>query len=333
MARFGRVESAAGSGSGADKARSCGEIALTDLIAGYRSISMIGQGARSIIYHVVKESTGQYFALKRVVRKGPDDQRFIDQVETEYRVSHGVKHDHLRYAVELHRSKKWLQTSQVLLVMEYVPGVTMDQHQPARLDHFLIIFRKVASGLGALHRHGFVHADIKPNNIVLGPEGLVKIIDFGQSCPIGHKKVRIQGTPDYIAPEQVRRLCLDARTDVFNLGATMYWVLTGQTYPTDLPQGYREGVAIVKAKRPLSPKDINDKVPLALSQLIMDCCKRNPNDRPADMRQVESRLKMVQTLWRKKLDELKSKRLTGKRSAGERTASNPRGGGEPPPER
>ena len=158
----------------------------------------------------------------------------------------------------------------------------------------------------------------------------MKIIDFGQSCPIGHKKDRIQGTPDYIAPEQVRRLNLDQRTDVFNLGATMYWVLTGKTYPTELPAHLRRSVEIVKSEKPLSPKEINDKFPLVLSQLIMDCCKSNPNDRPGDAKQVESRLKMVQTLWRQKLDELKAKRRTGSPEAkkapsrnGERKAKDP----------
>jgi eukaryotic-like serine/threonine-protein kinase len=278
---------------------------LADLLHGYRTISTLGQGARSAIFHVIHESTGQFYALKRVVRKGSEDQRFIEQVEIEYQVSHGIEHPHLRHSVAIHRNKKWLQTQEVLLLMEYVPGLTLEQAKPHRLDHFLTIFRKVANGLDALHKHGFVHADMKPNNIVLGAGGLVKIIDFGQSCPLGHKKERIQGTPDYIAPEQVRRLPLDQRTDVFNLGATMYWVLTDLAYPTDLPAGMRDGPEIVKVRQPQTPKEANDKIPLALSQLIMDCCKANPNDRPPDMPQVESRLDIVQTLWRRKLEELR----------------------------
>lgn len=281
---------------------------MSDCIPGYRRIAVLGQGARSAIYQVVHESTGRFFALKRVIRKDPDDQRFIEQVETEFRVSHGIEHTHLRHSLALHRNKKWLQTNEVMLLMEYVPGRTLEEHRPNRLDHFLIIFRKIAKGLAALHEHGFVHADIKPNNIVLGADGLVKIIDFGQSCPIGHRKERIQGTPDYIAPEQVRRLLLDQRTDVFNLGATMYWVLTGQTYPTELPATLRSGVEVVRHEKPQTPKEINDKFPLSLSQLVMDCCQSNPAHRPPNMYQVESRLKMVQTLWRKKLDELRAGR-------------------------
>ena len=281
---------------------------MAELIPGYRTVGTLGHGAHSTIYHVVQASTGQYFALKRVIKKEPEDQRFIDQVEAEYKVSHGIEHPHIRHSVALHRNKKWLQTNEVMLLMEFVPGRTVEEHRPNRLDHFLTIFRKVAKGLSALHREGYVHADMKPNNILVGPGGIVKIIDFGQSCPIGHKKERIQGTPDYIAPEQVSRSTLDQRTDVYNLGATMYWVLTEETYSTELPAHLRSNLEVVKGQKRRSPKEINEKFPLALSQLIVDCCKSNPNDRPPDVRQVESRLKMVQTLWRQKLDELKAGR-------------------------
>jgi serine/threonine-protein kinase len=288
---------------------------LETLLPGYRSVATIGQGARSVIYQVIRESTGQHYALKRVVRKDPLDHRFIEQVEIEYEVAHGIEHPHLRHAISIHRSKRWLQTTEVLLLMEYVPGLTVEQHRPARLEHFLSIFGKVAKGLAALHKHGYVHADMKPNNVILGAGGVVKIIDFGQSCPLGHRKGRIQGTPDFIAPEQIRRVPLDQRTDVFNLGATMYWVLTGESYPTELPQGLRGTIERAKPKRVKSPKEINEKIPLALSQLIMDCCKPNPAERPHEMQHVLSRLEMVRTLWRKKLDELKTEHRRKKGAA------------------
>ena len=77
------------------------------------------------------------------------------------------------------------------------------------------IFQAVASAMGHMHSMGFIHADMKPNNIIVGSKnGAVKVIDFGQSCSIGTRKARIQGTPDFIAPEQVKLRPLDARTDV-----------------------------------------------------------------------------------------------------------------------
>lgn len=281
---------------------------LADYLPGYGTIDVLGKGARSIIHRVVHQSTGKHYALKRVVRKETEDQRFIDQVETEYEVCHPIKHPNVRQCVSIHRNKKWMQTNEVLLIMEYVEGMTLEQHRPNRLDHFLVIFRKVAAGLHALHQSGHVHADIKPNNIVLGAKGVVKVIDFGQSCPIGYRKKRIQGTPNYIAPEQVRRINLDERTDVYNLGATMYWALTGINYPTEMPTESKTDIS--RADAPQSPREINDKFPLALSQLVMECCKSNPKERPADMVQVDNRLKTVHNLWRKKLEDIKATRRT-----------------------
>jgi serine/threonine-protein kinase len=146
---------------------------------------------------------------------------------------------------------------------------------------------------------------------MLGPKGVVKIIDFGQTCPIGHKKERIQGTPDYIAPEQVRRLQLDERTDVYNLGATMYWVLTSENYPTAI-QGSdpRGGMRIAVPDRPLAPIELNGKIPPSLSQLVMECCREDPAERPADMQQVVARLAVVQELWKKYRDTVRTQWLT-----------------------
>ncbi len=163
-----------------------------------------------------------------------------------------------------------------------------------------------------MHDGGFLHTDIKPTNIMITQEGSVKIIDFGQSCPIHHRKERIQGTPDYIAPEQVRRMALDQRTDVFNLGATMYWVLTSEKYPTEIRgTDSRGGISLVTSDRPLTPIELNDKIPLALSKLVMECCRENPEERPADMVQVSATLRVVQKLWQKQREALRAERSAG----------------------
>ena len=294
-------------------------------LRGYRTLGQIGIGARSTIVQVQRVTTGQYFALKRVVRRGPEGDRFLQQVEVEYEVSSAIDHANLRHSFELHRFKKWLRVNELLLLMEYVSGRTLEQERPTALADTLSIFRRVATGLNALHDGGYVHADIKPNNIILTDGGGVKIIDFGQSCPIGHKKDRIQGTPDYIAPEQVRRLPLDRRTDVFNLGATLYWVLTNKAFPTDIRQNARPGShEIVGAPRP--PKELDASVPAALSQLVMDCCSSSPDDRPANMQQVIARLDTVERRWRQQLGEEAAGR-DGDGAAGR--AAGSKGGNEP----
>ena len=203
-----------------------------------------------------------------------------------------------------------MQTRRIWLVMEYVDGLNLEKARPNRLKTFLSLFRKVAQGLNAMHVAGFVHTDIKPTNIMITRGAAVKIIDFGQSCPIHHRKERIQGTPDYIAPEQVRRLTLDQRTDVFNLGATMYWVLTSEKYPTAIRgTDARGGINIITADKPIAPIELNDKIPLSLSKLIMECCRDNPHSRPADMKQVISRLEVVQRIWAKQREAHRAERM------------------------
>jgi len=149
-----------------------------------------------------------------------------------------------------------------------------------------------------MHVAGFAHADIKPNNILLGKDGGVKIIDFGQSCPLGTAKKRLQGTPDYIAPEQVLRQKIDQRTDVFNLGATMYWVLTGKYFKTMIQNAPTGAKRIhIEAKRGNDPPhELNPAIPVALSRLVIDCCENSPDRRPRDMKEYLARLDLIRHL-------------------------------------
>ena len=282
---------------------------MSEVLPGYRITKQIGTGAGSKISLATELKSGKTFAVKHVVRNSPDDDRFIEQVESEYKVSSKISHPHLRHSYSIQRVRRLLQVREVLLVMEYIDGLHIEAARPNRLNTFLTLFQKVTAGLNALHEAGYVHADIKPTNIMLAPRGVVKIIDFGQACRMGHRKVRIQGTPDYIAPEQVRRLRLDRRTDVFNLGATMYWVLTSEKYPTAIRgTDARGGISLITADKPLAPVELNDKIPLSLSRLVMECCRENPAERPADMKQVAGRLAVVQKLWRKHRENVRAER-------------------------
>lgn len=280
---------------------------LNSELPGYRITRQIGTGAGSKIYLAVEMSSNKQVAVKHVGRESPEDDRFIAQAENEYSVSSKLAHSCLRQSFSIHRLRKRLQLRDLLLVMEYVDGLPMERALPNRLKTFLALFTKVARGLDAMHQAGFLHTDIKPTNILIAKGGTVKIIDFGQSCPTNHRKERIQGTPDYIAPEQVRRLPLDQRTDVFNLGATMYWVLTSETYPTAIRgPDVHVGINKAKSRKPIAPIERNSKIPLALSALVMECCRDNPAERPADMGQVVARLAVVQKLWMQYRESVRS---------------------------
>ncbi len=283
-----------------------GSRCVQTLLDRYKVVDYLGQGARSNILLVTDERDGLKYALKRVFKRTSNDHRFIEQTEGEYEVSRGFEHPVLRKSFTLHRIRRWLRVVEVQLLMEYFAGRTLeDVVASTTLPQLVTIFTKVADGLQSLHQLGFVHADIKPDNILINPESQeVRIIDFGQSCRIGAIKKRIQGTPDYIAPEQVRRLPLDQRTDVFNLGATMYAILTGKPYPT-LVQGKQmlpgqrlahDHQSQIAAK---PPHEMNEQVPPALSRLVMDCLQERPQDRPGDMKQVLVRLDVVRQLLAK----------------------------------
>ena len=259
----------------------------------YDVLERLGEGARSVIYAVSDPQTRQVFALKHVVRAEPKDIRFIEQVETEYEISRQFTHPNLRRTFELKVVKTMLvKVAEAFLVMELVDGKPLDVRPPTEMMDILDTFIQAAHGLKAMHQLGYAHCDIKPNNILRNDKGQVKIIDFGQGCKIGTVKERIQGTPDYIAPEQVNRKPINQQTDVFNLGATLYWNLTGKHIPTLYTVNKKGENSFLLDTRIDTPMDLNPKVPQAVSNLVMDCIATRREKRPEDMDAVITRLEL-----------------------------------------
>lgn len=262
-------------------------------IPGFTIREKLGTGARSTIYKASDDQTGQIIALKRVVMEQAEDARIFEQVETEFSVSKQVDHKFLRKCHKVIKRRKLLKIHEILMVMEMVEGVSLERSKSLSLIDIMVVFRMVAQGLDAMHKAGFVHCDMKPNNVMINlPKAEIKIIDLGQSCEIGTVKTRIQGTPDYIAPEQVRKQPITHRTDIFNLGATFYWAMTGKNVPTLIPQQGELGT-ISKPIQALPPAQVYRKIPLALSNLVMECVQDNPADRPSNMNDIISRLDVI----------------------------------------
>lgn len=266
----------------------------------YDVLERLGEGARSTIYAVRDPGTGKTFALKHVVRAEQKDIRFIEQMETEFEISRQFTHPNLRKSFELKIQKTMLlKTSEAFLLMELVDGKPLEVRLPSAMIDIVDTFIQAAQGLKAMHSMGYAHCDIKPNNILRNDHGLVKIIDFGQSCKIGTVKERIQGTPDYIAPEQVNRRPISVQTDVFNLGATLYWALLGRHIPTLYTVNKKGENSFLLDTRIDSPQDLNPRVPPALSNLVMECISTRSQKRPGDMDQVITRLELSKHILNK----------------------------------
>ena len=271
--------------------------AATLTVPGYQVIQFLGNGARSTIWEVRDRQDGTTYALKRVVKHEAADYKHLEQAENEYEIGHQLDHPVIRHIYKIRRIKKWLAVKEIHVLMEFCTGVTVQADRPTEIPEILRIFTIVGDAVEYMNSHGFVHADIKPNNIMVAPDRSIKIIDLGQSCRIGTIKERIQGTPDYISPEQVHRRPIDIRTDVFNFGASLYWTLTGRPIPTVLP---KEDSITFKADLIIkAPEEFNSKIPPALSKLVLDSIDQNPSNRPKSMNEVTSRLRLMSKTFEK----------------------------------
>lgn len=267
---------------------------MAEKLLNYDVLGVLGEGAKSIIYKVSDPGTGRLYALKHTERKQPKEIRFIEQMENEFEISKNFTHANLRRSFQLKINKSLLmKVTEAFLVMELFEGFPLDVKPPHTLLDVIDTFIQSAQGLKAMHQMGYVHCDTKPNNILRNDAGVVKVIDFGQAAKIGTVKERIQGTPDYIAPEQVARRPMTIQTDIFNLGATLYWTLTGKTIPTLYTVNKKGENSFLLDSAFDTPNRLNPKVPQNLSNLVMEAISTNPKKRPPDMDQFITRLELA----------------------------------------
>ena len=273
---------------------------LPKAVFGYDVVDFIGEGAGSRIFAVTHPTTKQLYALKYVTPKVDKDVRFVEQLETEFEVGKQVSHPGLRRSLDLKVSKTlFRKITEAALVMELFDGVSLERRLPQGMTQMVQVFIQSAEALGALHALGYVHCDLKPNNILVDAACRnVKVIDLGQAAKIGTAKSRIQGTPDYIAPEQVKLLPVTVQTDVFNFGATMYWCLCGRKLPTLFNIKKSENSFLLDTTM-ASPRECNKTVPETLSNLVMECVRTNPQKRPADMTELSRRLEIILHVMKK----------------------------------
>ena len=270
-------------------------------IPNYRVIEKLGIGAQTRIFRARCMRTGKDYTVKIVKVVRPEDASFIDLLRGEHAIGSSIDHPVLRKVYELRMLRHRLRVRGAILFMEYVNGVSMaDREFRQPTEEVLRIMAEACRGLNAMHQAGYVHADIKPSNILVTSDGAVKLIDLGQSARIHEAKVRVQGTIDYMAPEQVQRGVLDQRTDVFAIGASLHRVLTGKPMQTDMNRTITPYSQSLVGRR---VSEINEptlhQLPACVARLIADCYGHHPDDRIADMPTLIQRIDLARTILAK----------------------------------
>lgn len=259
------------------------------------TVRELGSGANTRVVLMVDVRDGKQYCKKSVSISAPNWESQVRQLKNEFEV--GVQNNHpvLRKTLEYGIVKRKLRAIEAYNILEYVDGIPLDKFaETSSLLLVLKIFWHTADGLLDLHRRGFVHADLKPQNILCGRKGRPTIIDFGQACRMLTRKQRIQGTENFIAPEQVERLALDQRTDIFGLGATMHKVLLGRPVVTALnTTSVRKGGRVVFETFRNKNNEEGEPLDPALLKLLEDCCQEERTNRPDSMQLVKDRLELA----------------------------------------
>jgi serine/threonine protein kinase len=255
---------------------------MPETIGKFQIIGELGKGAHSTIYHIRRLSDSRQFALKVVPIEDKDDTKYYEQAQHEFRVAQMLDHVNLIKVYALETQRDWFfRVRKVHLLIEYVNGKTLDQAPKLPLPWLVQIFAKIAAGLTHMHRRNVYHADLKPNNIMLSKVGAVKIIDYGLAWIKGEPKERVQGTPEYMAPEQAKHKTVNERTDIYNLGATMYRLVTGKLPPGAVAAPNSPGMSGKIFRDLLRPvKELMPTTPTRLCELIHHCLEYEAKNRP-----------------------------------------------------
>jgi serine/threonine protein kinase len=261
-------------------------------IGKFQVLGTLGTGAHSTILHIRRHADGKQYALKVVPLGGAGDQKFQEQAQHEFRIAQLLDHPNLARVYGLETVRDWLFRPRKLhLLIEYVKGRTLDTYPRITVPRLVQIFIQVAAGLAHMHRRGVFHADLKPNNIILSKAGEVKIIDFGLAWQRGESKGRIQGTPEYMAPEQVKQRIVNERTDIYNFGATMYRLVALRLPPPSLVEGSDLQLDSRRRADLLKPVgECNPEAPPELCDLIHRSLASAPAKRPEKVTEIQEAL-------------------------------------------
>ncbi len=266
---------------------------MRDLLVGdrldqYQLLDLLARSGMASIFKAIDTESGRPVALKIPHVQFESDIVFSERFRREEEVGQQLDHPNV---VKILRP---LEKSRMYMAMEYVEGKSlralMREKEPIPTEKALDIARQLADALQYLHDNGVVHRDIKPENVLLTADGRVKILDFGIALFAGERRLTwtglssAVGTPDYMAPEQIRGRRGDPRTDVYAVGTLLYEMLTCK-----LPYESANPRALLRAKTVEDPRPPSYYVPGVdprLEAIILRAIERDPRDRYGSAKQL-----------------------------------------------
>ena len=312
------------------------ELKPGQVIGSYEIISFISRGGMGEVYLAQDKRLGRRVALKLLPSTVTKDVNRLRRFEQEARAASALNHPNILTIHEIHEAN-----STLMIATEYVEGETLRQrlgYDTLDLQAALHIAIQIADALAAAHKAGIIHRDIKPENIMIRPDGYVKVLDFGlakltepaspmSAAEAPTKQVKtgsgmIMGTVGYMSPEQARGVAVDARSDIFNLGAVIYEMVAGQKpFEGETPSDVL--AAILKSEPPL----LSHFAPEAPPELVRIVTKALRKDREQRYQVIKDMLLDLKSLkeemeFQAKLDRSLTPSKNGEASASQ-SASTP----------
>jgi predicted Ser/Thr protein kinase/tetratricopeptide (TPR) repeat protein len=254
-------------------------------IPGYRAERVISSGAQGIVYRAVQESTSRPVAIKVLLAGEGASPRQRARAEREAEIAARLRHPGI---VTVYESRV-LADGRVALVMEFIDGVPIDRWSPpgqtpdARRRALLRAFADACTAVHHAHLNAVIHRDLKPDNILVTPQGRPVVLDFGVARAGGIQTTRtgdFAGTPAYASPEQIsgRTDMVDALTDVYALGVTLYKVLTG-AFPYDLQGSLFEISRQIDESSPRPPRSRDASIHPDLEAIALRAIRKEKESR------------------------------------------------------
>ncbi|WP_020475174.1 protein kinase domain-containing protein [Zavarzinella formosa] len=268
------------------------------VLGSYRLLERLGAGGMAVVFKAEHMDLRHHVAVKVLPPTTKEDAALESRFFAEMRIVARLRHPNIVAATDAGKAVND-DTDTILrfLVMEYVPGQdledTIRRNGPMSVTRACSIAYQMASALGETHKYGLVHRDIKPSNIMLTSEDQAKLLDFGLTRHFGHRMTMpgtILGTIDYMAPEQARDAStVDIRADIYGLGGTLYWCLTGKL-PFPFQGNPVEALTRRLTANAPSLRSVAPDMPHELDSVVAKMMALNPEDRYSDPQAVMTAL-------------------------------------------